>query len=58
MPASIDRDLCKELATLLFHVCEETKRAKLAVDFNQLGAAWNDIARNAPTTAVESTLFD
>ncbi|CAM3009179.1 DUF1156 domain-containing protein [Skermania piniformis] len=56
VPATIDRDLCKELATLLFHVAEGGKRAKLAVDFNQLGAAWNDIARAAPTAVTERPL--
>ncbi|BCQ10585.1 hypothetical protein JMUB5695_04043 [Mycobacterium heckeshornense] len=56
VPPSIDRDHCKELATLLFHIAENTKRTKLAVDFNALGAAWNEIARTAPTTAATPTL--
>ncbi|BCO37717.1 DUF1156 domain-containing protein [Mycobacterium heckeshornense] len=56
VPPSIDRDHCKELATLLFHIAEGIKRTKLAVDFNALGAAWNEIARTAPTTAARPTL--
>lgn len=49
VPASIDRELCKELAGLLFKLAEDNKKTKLAVAFNALGAAWNDIARAAPT---------
>lgn len=56
VPSSINRDYCKELATLLFHIAEGTKRTKLAVDFNALGAAWNEIARAAPTTVATPTL--
>lgn len=49
VPATIDRELCKELAGLLFKLAEDNKKTKLAVAFNALGAAWNDIARSAPT---------
>lgn len=48
---SIDHDLCKQLAFLLFQISEKRGEAKTALLFNQLGTAWNDIeqaARNAP----------
>lgn len=51
VPASIDRDLCKQLAFLLFQISERRGEAKTALLFNQLGTAWNDIeqaARHAP----------
>ncbi|WP_255450209.1 DUF1156 domain-containing protein [Skermania sp. ID1734] len=56
VPATIDRDHCKELANLLFHIAEGNKRTKLAVDFNSLGAAWNEIVRDAPRAAVQTAL--
>ena len=37
---------------------EDKKKTKLAVDFNNLGAAWNDIARQAPTSSWQPTLTD
>ncbi|MGV0906270.1 DUF1156 domain-containing protein [Mycobacterium novum] len=43
VPASVDRDLCKELAFLLFSIAEGRKRTKIAVEFNALGTAWNEI---------------
>lgn len=51
VPDSIDHDLCKQLAFLLFQISEQRGEAKTALLFNQLGTAWNDIeqaARNAP----------
>ncbi|WP_312979722.1 DUF1156 domain-containing protein [Corynebacterium sp.] len=51
VPDSIDHDLCKQLAFLLFQISEKRDEAKTALLFNQLGTAWNDIeqaARNAP----------
>jgi putative DNA methylase len=51
VPASIERDLCKELAFLLFSISESRKETKLAVDFNALGTAWNEIAAVASTAA-------
>lgn len=51
VPESIDHDLCKQLAFLLFQISEQRGEAKTALLFNQLGTAWNDIeqaARNAP----------
>lgn len=59
VPASIERDLCKELAFLLFSIAESRKETKLAVDFNTLGTAWNEIAAGAATAAsrpVQSTI--
>lgn len=59
VPASIEPDLCKELAFLLFSVSERRKETKLAVDFNALGTAWNEIAAGAATAAsrpVQSTI--
>ncbi|MGW0020923.1 DUF1156 domain-containing protein [Rhodococcus sp. NPDC003382] len=50
VPESIDRDLCKELAFLLFTIAEDSKRTQVAIEFNSLGTAWNDIvaeSRNA-----------
>ncbi len=51
VPMSIERDLCKELAFLLFSISETRKQTKLAVDFNALGTAWNEIAAGASTAA-------
>ncbi len=58
VPRGVDWDLCKELAHLLFKLAEDKKKTKLAVDFNSLGAAWNDIARQAPTSSWQPTLTD
>ncbi|MEJ6549017.1 DUF1156 domain-containing protein [Corynebacterium sp. USCH3] len=58
VPDSIDRDLCKQLAFLLFQVSEQRGEAKNALLFNQLGTAWNDIeqaARNAPGPDADSS---
>jgi len=49
---SIDRNLCKELAFLLFSLAEESKRTKVAVDFNALGTAWNDIEAGSTSRTV------
>ncbi|MEV6098673.1 DUF1156 domain-containing protein [Nocardia sp. NPDC051981] len=51
VPASIERDLCKELAFLLFSIAEDRKQTKIAVDFNALGTNWNEIAAAAPAAA-------
>ncbi|RUP31533.1 MAG: DUF1156 domain-containing protein [Mycolicibacterium sp.] len=59
VPASIERDLCKELAFLLFSVAEGRKETKLAVDFNALGTAWNEIATgvgNSASQPIQSTI--
>lgn len=59
VPAAVERDLCKELAFLLFSIAENRKETKLAVDFNALGTAWNEIAAGAATAAsrpVQSTI--
>ncbi|MFX1784305.1 DUF1156 domain-containing protein [Prescottella equi] len=53
VPASIDRDLCKELAFLLFSIAEDLKLTKIAVEFNALGTAWNEIAAAAPAAAAQ-----
>ena len=58
VPRNVDWDLCKELAHLLFKLAEDKKKTKLAVDFNNLGAAWNDIARQAPESSWQPTLMD
>ncbi|EGD53944.1 DUF1156 domain-containing protein [Gordonia neofelifaecis] len=47
VPDAIDTDLCRELASLLFKLAEDRKSTALAVSFNNLGAAWSDIARGA-----------
>lgn len=56
VPASIDRDLCKELAFLLFAIAEDTKRTRIAVDFNSLGSAWNDIVAESRNATTQLTL--
>jgi putative DNA methylase len=59
VPASIERDLCKELAFLMFSISETRKQTKLAVEFNALGTAWNEIASGASSAAsqpVQSTI--
>ena len=50
VPNVIDRDLCKQLAFLLFQISEQRNEAKTALLFNQLGTAWNDIAQSARDT--------
>ncbi|UPW02979.1 DUF1156 domain-containing protein [Rhodococcus pyridinivorans] len=58
VPESIDRDLCKELAFLLFTIAEDSKRTQVAIEFNSLGTAWNDIvaeSRNASTQLMLDT---
>lgn len=58
VPRNVDWDLCKELAHLLFKLAGDKKKTKLAVDFNGLGAAWNDIARQAPESSWQPMLID
>lgn len=60
VPGSIERDLCKELAFLLFAIAEGRKETKLAVEFNALGTAWNEIASgaNAPQPAQSTINFE
>lgn len=55
VPSSIDRELCKELAHLMFKLSEDQRKSTLAVNFNALGAAWNDIARGAENTGQQLT---
>ena len=57
VPESIDRNLCKELAFLLFALAEDAKRTKVAVEFNALGTAWNDIVAGMGPSAEQGT-FD
>ena len=47
VPSFIDRELCKQLAFLLFTVAETRNESKTALLFNQLGTAWNDIEQTA-----------
>lgn len=56
VPESIDRDLCKELAFLLFTIAEDIKRTQIAIEFNSLGTAWNDIVAESRNTATQLTL--
>lgn len=53
IPESIDADLCRELASLLFKLAEDRKSTALANSFNGLGAAWHDIARQARSVGGE-----
>ncbi len=56
VPESIDLDLGKELAFLLFTLAEDAKRTKVAVEFNALGTAWNDIVAGVGPSAEQGTL--
>ncbi|WP_024794485.1 DUF1156 domain-containing protein [Tomitella biformata] len=56
VPASIDRDLCKELAFLLFAIAEDRKQTATAVAFNALGTAWNDIVAESRNAAPSGEL--
>ncbi len=56
VPDRIDRDLCKELAFLLFSIAEDRKSTQIAVDFNALGTAWNDIATEAKNSPGKLTM--
>ncbi|WP_129978123.1 DUF1156 domain-containing protein [Rhodococcus sp. Q1] len=56
VPESIDRDLCKELAFLLFTIAEDAKRTQIAIEFNSLGTAWNDIVAESRTASTQLTL--
>lgn len=55
VPDAIDRDLCKQLAFLLFQISEQRGEAKTALLFNQLGTSWNDIAQAARTAVADGT---
>lgn len=56
VPESIDRDLCKELAFLLFTIAEDAKRTQVAIEFNFLGTAWNDIVAESRTASTQLML--
>ncbi|MCW3471011.1 DUF1156 domain-containing protein [Rhodococcus pyridinivorans] len=56
VPESIDRDLCKELAFLLFTIAEDAKRTQVAIEFNSLGTAWNDIVAESRTASTQLML--
>lgn len=54
--ATVDTDLAKELAFLLFAIAEDNGWIKEAVAFNELGTAWTDIvaaSRQRQTTHVQ-----
>lgn len=57
VPGTVDRDLCKELAFLLFKLAGDLKQTKVALDFNALGTAWNDIVAGVGPSAKQGT-FD
>ncbi|WP_415046483.1 DUF1156 domain-containing protein [Gordonia sp. (in: high G+C Gram-positive bacteria)] len=56
VPPSVDTDLCRELAGLLFKLAGDLKQTALAVSFNNLGAAWNEIARGASSSSTQGAL--
>ncbi|GEE02651.1 hypothetical protein nbrc107696_30970 [Gordonia spumicola] len=58
VPSSIDTDLCRELASLLFKLAEDRKSTSLANSFNGLGAAWHEIARQARTVGGQQAELD
>jgi putative DNA methylase len=56
-----DLDAVKELAYLLYAICERKKWAKQALRFNNLVTAWSDVdraARSAPATGPEQGALD
>ncbi|GAA4740224.1 DUF1156 domain-containing protein [Gordonia alkaliphila] len=57
VPSTVDGELCRELASLLFTIAEGRKSTALANHFNNLGAAWSEIARGARTAAQQGTLL-
>lgn len=57
VPDSVDTELCRELSSLLFKLAEDRKATPLAIGFNNLGAAWNDIARGARSAGQQGTLL-
>lgn len=59
VPDHVDRDLCKELANLLFRLADSGpgKNTKLAIAFNALGAEWNQIAEGAKSAGKQETIF-
>ncbi len=60
VPAQVEPDLCKELAFLLFSIAEDRRQTKIAVEFNALGTAWNEIAAAAPVAVTQPSpaMFD
>lgn len=56
VPPTVDRDLCRELAGLLFKLAGDRKLTAHAVTFNTLGAAWHDIIAAAPDATEQLTL--
>ena len=57
----VDLDAVRELAYLLYSVCEKTGRSQDALLFNALGSEWADLsqaARGAVSTAATQTAFD
>lgn len=51
VPLFIERNLCKELAFLMFSIAGKRKDSRLAVEFNALGTAWSEIAAGATVSA-------
>src|SRR5699024_10665824 len=43
VPLQIERELCKQLAFLLFKISDARSECKTALLCNQLGTPWNDI---------------
>lgn len=58
VPAPFDRDLMKELAFLVFAVAEDRKATKVAVEFNALGTAWNDVVTASRSGAGRELTLD
>ena len=57
----VDLDAAKELAYLLFSICEKRNWAKTALLFNALGSSWTEIeraSRKAPPIASAQGTFD
>lgn len=57
----VDLDAVRELAYLLYSICEKTGRSQDALLFNALGSEWADLsqaARGAVSSAATQTAFD
>ncbi|HEY5853794.1 MAG TPA: hypothetical protein VIW24_06990 [Aldersonia sp.] len=54
--ATIDREHCKELANLLFHIAEGRQTPQDRGRLQRTRRGLNDIARTAPTTVASPTL--
>jgi len=50
----VDLDTAKELAYLLYSICERRGWAQTALLFNGLGTSWNDLAAASKSAAAQT----